>query len=123
MPVLDASTQLEQLQSWRRRPSRAQRIGDDIDAFDRRARQLQRKLGRFVEAWETLVPSRLHERTCVQGIRGGVAEITVASSAISFELDRRLRENLLQELRQTCGSTLVRVRLRVGPLTGALAGG
>ena len=123
MTIADCGHQLEQLQAWRRRPQRAHAIVDGIDSFDRRARQLQRRLGRFVEAWEASLPPRLHQRTCVQGVRGGVANVTVDSSAISFEIDRRLREGLLQDLRGTCGATLVRVRLRVGPLTGSLTDG
>ena len=121
MTAVDTTNQIERLQEWRRRPIRAQAIGAGIASIDRRARQLQRRIGGFVEAWEQAVPAALHERTCIRGIRGGIAEVVVESSAVSYELDRRLREGLLDTLRSNCGSTLVRVRLRIGLLKGGLS--
>ena len=120
MTAVSTPKQLEQLQKWRCRPLRAKAIGEGIASIDRRARQLQRRIGEFVEAWKQTLPEELHERTCIQGIRGGVVDVLVASSAICFELDRRLREGLLDELRASCRGTLVRVRLRIGPLNGSL---
>ena len=121
MTAMDTANRIERLQAWRHRPIRAKAIGAGIAAVDRRARQLQRRIGGFVEAWEQAIPESLHERTCVRGIRGGIAEVVVESSAVSYELDRRLREGLLETLRSNCGSTLVRVRLRVGMLKGGLS--
>ncbi|MCH2133958.1 MAG: DciA family protein [Phycisphaerales bacterium] len=120
MTTVGMPDQLERLQQWRRRPMRARRIDEGISAISRRVRQLQRRIGGFVEAWEQALPESLHERTCVERIRGGVVDVIVSSSAISFELDRRLRDGLLEELRTNCRGSLVRVRLRVGPLAGGL---
>ena len=120
MSAVSTPNQLEKLQQWRCRPLRARAIGDSIASIDRRARQLQRRIGEFAGAWKQSLPEALHERTCVKGIHGGVADVLVASSAICFELDRRLREGLLDELRASCRGTLVRVRLKVGPLNGSL---
>ena len=50
-------------------------------------------------------------------MRSGVAYVTVDSSSTGYELDRRLREGLEQQLRQAFGKTLVRVRISVGKLT------
>ncbi|MDG2424692.1 MAG: DciA family protein [Phycisphaerales bacterium] len=117
---MSTPNQLEQLQRWRHRPQRAKAIGDGVAIIDRRARQLHRRIGEFMGAWKQSLPQELHERTCVEGIRGGVVDVLVSSSAISFELDRRLREGLLDELRASCRGTVVRVRLRVGALNGSL---
>ena len=120
MTAVSTPNQLEQLQRWRYRPQRAKAIGDGVALIDRRARQLHRRIGEFMGAWKQSLPQELHERTCVEGIRGGVVDVLVSSSAISFELDRRLREGLLDELRASCRGTVVRVRLRVGALNGSL---
>ncbi|MAT82255.1 MAG: hypothetical protein CMJ29_11520 [Phycisphaerae bacterium] len=120
MKTMATPSQLELLQQWRRRPQRAKGIGDGVALIDRRARQLHRRIGEFLSAWKQSLPEQLHERTCVQGIRGGVVDVLVASSAVSFELDRRLREGLLDELRASCRGTIVRVRLKVGTLNGSL---
>ena len=90
-------------------------------AIDRKARQLHRRIGEFADAWQSLLPSELHERTCITGIRGGVVDVTVESSAVSFEIDRQLREGLLDELRTACRGTVVNVRLRIGSWVGVLA--
>jgi len=113
--------QLERLQQWRNRPLRAKSISDGIASVDRKARQLHRRVGEFVDAWHTLLPAELHDRTCVTGIRGGVVDVVVESSAVSFEIDRRLREGLLDEIRGTCRGTVIRVKLRIGSLCGVLA--
>ena len=120
MTTMTTPNQIEQLQKWRGRPLRAKAIGDGVALIDRRARQLHRRIGEFLSAWKQSLPEALHERTCVEGIRGGVVDVMVASSAISFELDRRLREGLLDELRASCRGTVVRVRLKVGTLNGSL---
>lgn len=113
--------QLERLQQWRNRPLRARSIGDGVASIDRKARQLHRRVGEFVDAWHTLLPDELNEHTCVTGIRGGVVDVVVESSAISFEIDRRIREGLLDELRAACRGTIVRIKLRIGSLDGVLA--
>ena len=113
--------QLERLQQWRNRPLRAKSIGDGVASIDRKVRQLHRRVGEFVDAWHTLLPVELHDNTCVTGIRGGVVDVVVESSAVSFEIDRRLREGLLDELRAACRGTVVRIKLRIGPLNGVLA--
>jgi hypothetical protein len=120
MTTVATFRQLEQLQQWRCRPIRARGISAGIEAIDRRARLLQRRIGRFVEIWERVLPDALHQRTRVVAVRGGVAEVMVASSAIRFELDRRLRAGLLDTLRSQCGATLSSVRLRIGSLQGAI---
>ena len=117
---MGARGQIERLQQWRRRPVRSKLIGDGINALDRRVRQLHRRLGGFVEAWEQHLPEKLHRQTRVERIRGSVVEVIVTSSALCWELDRRLQEGLLDELRGTCRGTLTRVRLRVGRLEGTL---
>ena len=121
MSTMTNPGQLERLQQWRNRPPRAKSIGDGIASMDRKARLLHRRVGEFVNAWHTLLPTELHERTCVTGIRGGVVDVVVESSAVSFEIDRRLREGLLDEIRAVCRGTVVRVKLRIGALCGVLA--
>ncbi len=47
-------------------------------------------------------------------IRGGVVQVTVDTSATAYELDRRLREGLEQQMRRAYGKTFVRVKVKVG---------
>ncbi len=112
--MTDATARLEQLRRWRSRPDRAVAIEPLIAARLKEAKRLQKTLGSFVELWETVLPDELAERTQVTGLRSGVVQVTVDSSATAYELDRRLREGLEQQMRRAFGKTLVRVKITVG---------
>ncbi len=110
----DPAARLEQLRNWRARPDREVAIGSLIDAKLADAQRTRKRLGSFVELWETVLPDELAAHTRVTGIRGGVVQVAVDSSATAYELDRRLREGLEEQMRRAYGKTFVRVRITVG---------
>ena len=107
---------IEQLRKWRARPDFEVAIGSLIEAKLVEARRVRKRLGSFVELWETLLPDELASNTRVTAIRGGVVHVTVDTSASAYELDRRLREGLEQQMRRAYGKTFVRVKVKVGSL-------
>ncbi len=111
--MTDATVRLGELRRWRSRPDRAVAIEPLIAARLKEARRLQKTLGSFVELWETVLPDELARRTQVTGLRSGIVHVTVASSATAYELDRRLREGLEEQMRRAFGKTLVRVKIAV----------
>ena len=119
--MTDATARLEQLRRWRSRPDRAVAIEPLIAARLKEARRHQKTLGSFVELWETVLPDELAGRTRVTGLRNGVVQVTVDSSATAYELDRRLREGLEQQMRRAFGKTLVRVRIAVSDQLSAIS--
>jgi hypothetical protein len=80
----------------------------------RNSRRVHRSLGNFIECWEQLLPREVARHTIVKSIRGGTINVSARSSAIAFEVDRLLREGLLSELRTSCSSAVVNVRVHVG---------
>ena len=102
-----------QLRNWRARPDRAVAIGSLIEAKRVEVERVRKRLGSFVELWETVLPDELAAHTRVTAIRGGVVHVTVDTSATAYELDRRLREGLEQQMRRAYGKTFVRVKVKV----------
>jgi predicted nucleic acid-binding Zn ribbon protein len=105
---------IEQLRNWRARPDREAAIGPLVEARLADAERTRKRLGSFVELWETVLPGDLASHTRVTGIRGGVVQVSVDTSATAYELDRRLREGLEEQMRRAYGKTFVRVKITVG---------
>ncbi len=112
--MMDATGRLEQLRRWRSRPDRTVDLGPLIEAKLKEAKRVQKTLGSFVELWETVLPDGLARHTQVTGLRSGIVQVTVDTSATAYELDRRLREGLQEQMRRAFGKTLVRVKITVG---------
>ena len=89
-----------------------------VDQFRREAGRARRGVGTFLDVWEAVVPPEIATATRVRGIRGGVARVGVLDAATSYDLDQRLRNGLLAELRLAFQSPLRRVKLEIdGSLT------
>ena len=102
----------------RLRAARDYRWGDPsltaaLQRTQKQAASVQRRLGRIIELWNELLPADLVEHTSVRALRGGNLHVTVDSAALVYELDRRLREGLLTELRARFTNNLHRVRFTV----------
>jgi hypothetical protein len=110
----DAAEQIARLREQRVRPEPDRTIGGLVSAVAREARRAQGRLGSFVDLWEGLVPAELASHTKVVAMRGGIAHVTVDASSAAYEIDRRLREGLEEQLRRAYGKTLVRVKVTVG---------
>jgi hypothetical protein len=112
--MVDVAREVARLQELRVRPDPDPSISGLVSALATEAKRTQRRLGSFVDLWEGVVPPELASRTKVVTLRGGVAHVTVDSSSVAFEIDRRLREGLEQQLRRAWGRTLIRVKVTVG---------
>lgn len=108
-----AESSIEQLRRHRCRPERNLEIGGMVDQFRREASRARRGAGSFLDAWESVVPPEIAATTRVRGIRAGVARVGVLDAATSYDLDRRLREGLLAELRLAFQAPLRRVKLEI----------
>ncbi len=108
-----AESSIEQLRRHRCRPERNLEIGGMVDQFRREASRARRGAGSFLDAWEAVVPSEIAATTRVRGIRGGVARVGVLDAATSYDLDQRLRNGLLAELRLAFQAPLRRVKLEI----------
>jgi hypothetical protein len=105
---------LQRLRAYRGRRERDDSIVGLVQRIATDASTTQRKLGRFIDLWERLVPRDLASRSRVIAMRRGVVSIAVDSSSTMYELDRMLRGGLEQDLRREFQSAVVRVRLSVG---------
>ena len=105
---------LQQLQAWRGPRRKAASMGETVASLQRSAEKAHQQLGSFVEAWDELLPEELSSKTSVEARRGGVVHVRARSASVAWELDRRLREGLLGELRSRCSGAISRVQVRVG---------
>ena len=108
-----AESSIERLRRHRCRPERNLEIAGMVDQFRREASRARRGAGDLLDAWEAVVPPEIAAVTRVRGVQGGVARVGVPDAATSYELDRRLRNGLLAELRLAFRSPLRRVRLEI----------
>jgi hypothetical protein len=110
----ESAKKIHNLQGLRARPERDLTIGSVVESMQQQAERQHRKMGDLIEIWSELLPEELIKQTTLVGIRGGVLAVEVETSAIAYELDRRLREGLLAELRRAYRGTLTRVKVRLG---------
>ncbi|MBX3374693.1 MAG: DUF721 domain-containing protein [Phycisphaeraceae bacterium] len=113
-----ATTALARLRRFRGRREPDLGIASIVDRIRTEADRTERRLGAAIDAWVACVPEPLLRRTRVTGYSAGVLTVAVEGAAARFELDRRLRGDLLGHLRSRLRTPLTRVRL-----TGDGAGG
>ena len=110
--MLDPINEIENLREWRSRKGRDLSIIGAVEGIQTSARQSHRKLGELIDLWNELLPDDLARASRLRGIRGGLLQVEVESSAKLYDIDRRFREGRLQELRSRYHGTLVRGKLR-----------
>jgi len=110
---------IEKLQGWRVPRDRSKPLSEAIANLQHNALRAQRQLGSFIDAWDKIIPESISRHTMVEAKRGGTVHVNARSASIAFELDRQLREGLLQELRTACQGTIANVRVRVGRIEHA----
>ena len=74
-------------------------------------RKLRRSNAGLVEAWESVAPPALLERTALRGLAQGVATLGVPDASTRYELDRFLRSGGEKALKQACGAPIRRVKV------------
>jgi hypothetical protein len=108
------SRHIERLKTWRVPGDRVMRLSDAVDSMQQRATRVQQQLGSFIDAWDQLVPDAIVRSTRVDSKRGGTVHVIARSASVAFELDRHLRNGLLNDLRHASRGSITAVRVRVG---------
>ncbi|MEX2213678.1 MAG: DciA family protein [Phycisphaeraceae bacterium] len=118
MPPRDPSdAYLDRLRQWRTRPDRDYSLGFYKQVFKREIEKPAKQLAAITALWEELIPADLASHTRLDSLLRGVLKVSVDSSSVLFELDRRLRSGLEKELIvQHKGPALRRVQLRVASI-------
>ena len=115
-PVKPTLRQVERLRELRRRSARDDSIGPLVARIRNESDRHHQRFGELVTLWCELVPADLVEQTALTGLRGGVLQVTVPSSAVAYRLDRALRGGLTSDLRSRFRGSLARVRVQVGEM-------
>lgn len=110
-----ALQELATLRRYRQRRGRDLELASTIERLQAQLESAHRKLGNVIDAWNRLVPDPIAAHSRITALRGGILQVSVDSAAISYELDRLLREGLLDGLRREYRGTLRRVRVQVAP--------
>ena len=105
--------QIERLRKLRSRPGGELSIAGMVNATANDAKRTHKKLGELIELWQELVPPQYACHTSLVGLRGGVLQVAVDSSSIGYEIDRLLRNGLMNELRSRYKGTLIRIKTRI----------
>ena len=112
LPQLDA--ELAARREQRVAPSADASMRFVADLFKREVARPFKQLGDLIELWNQLLPAEVTQRTRLEGLSRGVLSVAVDSSATLYDLDRRLREGLEQELiTRHRGPAFRRIKLRV----------
>lgn len=115
--VRDISKELEQLRNHRVPAERDLSIHSLVAEQVRYAQQTRAQLGQFIDLWYQLVPTDIRYRSAIRAFKRGVLTVEVDSASVRFELDRRLRDGLTDEIRRHFHGTLRQVKLRLAEST------
>ena len=111
----DHQPHLDALRRYRVRPARDESLGFMVDQFQREVARPFKQLGAIAVVWGELVPSELAEAARLESLQRGTLTVSVSTSAVLYELDRRLRDGLERELIiRHKGAAFRRVKLRLG---------
>ena len=117
MPVDSDAQRIAKLRRFRNRPEPDLSLGFLKEHFKRRVERPAKQLQAIARLWQELLPPDLLAHTRLESLRGGVLKVSVHSSSHLYELDRRLREGLRQQLiGRHRGPAFRRIQLRVAPL-------
>lgn len=111
--VRDISKELEQLRNHRVPVERDLSIGSLVAEQSKYAQQTRAQLGQFIDIWYQLVPTDVRYRSAIRAFKRGVLTVEVESASMRYELDRRLREGLIDEIRRHFRGTLRQVKVRL----------
>jgi len=111
----DATSQhVDKIRSLRVRPPRDFSLSFMADQFKRDVAKPFKQLGSLVELWNELLPADVAAGTRLEALQRGVLTVAVDSSARLYDLDRRLRGGLEQQLlTRHKGAAFRKVKLKV----------
>lgn len=110
----DHQLHLDALRGYRVRPQRDDSLGFIVDQFQREVARPFKQLKAISGIWGELVPPELAQEARLESLQRGTLTVSVPSSAVLYELDRRLRDGLERELIvRHKGAAFRRVKLRL----------
>lgn len=111
----DHQPHLDALRRHRVRPQRDESLAFIAEQFQREVARPFKQLGAVAAVWGELVPAELAQGARLESLQRGTLTVSVSSSAVLYELDRRLRDGLERELViRHKGAAFRRVKLRRG---------
>ncbi|MGI9013682.1 MAG: DciA family protein [Phycisphaerales bacterium] len=105
---------LEKVRGYRVRKVDMRPLTADFVRMQRDTERNGRMLGDVVEAWETMLPAELCNRTAIDSFGRGVLHVRADSAATRFELDRLLRTGIERAIRECCSRPLNRIKITIG---------
>lgn len=113
MFVRDLGREIEVLRRHRTPHEPDLSIGSLVAEHARYAQRTRAQLGQMIDLWFQLVPAELRNHSAICALKRGVLTVDVDSASVRYELDRRLREGLADQLRQHFRGTLRQVKIRL----------
>ncbi len=104
---------IENLRRHRSRPEFDTSITRVLQSMASEAERTERRLGDLITCWNEVVPDSLGRQTQVTSLQRGTLHVTVSSASVRYELDRMLREGMLDRIRSRYRGSLQRVKLVV----------
>lgn len=111
--------ELKRIRRFRGRRSPDLSLDPMIRNIQLTAQRQHRRLGSCIDAWESLIPKQLCDKTRIESLRQGTLHVTVTSSAVAFEIDRTVRAGLLKQLSARVPGAIQRVRTKIGSVEQA----
>lgn len=105
---------VERLRQTRLRTRGDQTLRTEMDRAIHDAARTRRALAGCAEAWVSVVPPELIDRTALEGVSRGVLTVRVPDNAVRFQLDRFLRAGGQRAFVAACPASLRQVRIIVG---------
>ena len=105
------SRKLENLRKWRGPKERDLSVKSELLSLQKTIKTGNKQLVQISEIWESAVPHHIRENTYPISLKNGVLEIAANGSPTSYQLQRLIREGLLQKLKDHCTSTIKRIKI------------
>ena len=102
---------LEKLRTWRGRKDRDLTLKRDLIALQRSLKKTNNQLSQIYELWESVVPEKIKANAHPISLQRGVLEIAANGSPTSYQLQRLIREGLLQALQSQCTTHLKKIKI------------
>lgn len=102
---------LEKLRTWRGRKDRDLTLKRDLIALQRTLKKTNKQLSQIYELWESVVPEKIQSNAHPISLQRGVLEIAANGSPTSYQLQRLIREGLLQALQSQCTTHLKKIKI------------
>tara|TARA_B100001750_G_C15403217_1_gene543721 strand:- start:265 stop:660 length:396 start_codon:yes stop_codon:yes gene_type:complete len=110
-PVSSPDRQLKNLRKWRGRKDRDISIASSIIELERNLKKSNRQLSQIADIWKSEVPCHIYENTHPISLQKGVLEIAVNGSSIAYQLQRLIRNGLLDSLQTKVTKPLRKIKV------------